>query len=276
MSNELDVIKYYEQAGSRLGYRLFLRGTKHFGYYRHGESAWAWPTALRRMEDKLADALGQPPGARVLDAGCGVGDVAGHLARHFGLRVCGVDVLDRDIAVARRRARRRGLSDLLTFRPGNYTDLPFPAGSFDAVYTMETLVHAAAAETVLREFHRVLRPGGRLVMFEYAREPAAHMPPPAAETFRQLNEWAAMPSFQRFDYGTLRRLVADTGFSAVTVDDISHHMWPMLRCFAAIGRVPYAAGRSMGRSARMVNSMAAVEFWRYRAFWRYEIYGAVK
>ncbi|MFH8347523.1 class I SAM-dependent methyltransferase [Streptomyces sp. NPDC018045] len=276
MSNVREVIRYYRQPGSRLGYRLFLNGTKHFGLYRETDSPWAWSKALRRMEDRMGQALARPPGARVLDAGCGVGDVAGRLAGRFGLRIHGVDLLDTHVAQARRRARRRGLDHLLTFSRGDYADLDFPDESFDAVYTMETLVHAAEAEAVLRQFHRVLKPGGRLVMFEYARETAARMPTPAAEAFRQVNDWAAMPSFQRFTYGTLERLTAETGFSVRGVEDISRAMWPMLRCFAVLGALPYAGFRTAGLHRHSVNTMSAVEFWRHRAFWRYEIHTAEK
>ncbi|MFD7661198.1 class I SAM-dependent methyltransferase [Streptomyces sp. NPDC059788] len=276
MSNVREVIRYYRQPGSRIGYRLFLHGTKHFGFYREKDSPWLWSAAMRRMEDKMGKTLAQPSGARVLDAGCGVGDVAGHLAGRFGLRVHGVDLLDTHVAQARRRTCRRGLDHLLTFSQSDYAALDFPDESFDAVYTMETLVHAAEAEAVLRQFHRVLKPGGRLVMFEYAREFPARMPASVAEVFRQLNDWAAMPSFQRFTYGTLERLTAETGFSVRRVEDISRSMWPMLRCFAVIGALPYAGFRAAGLHRHFVNTMSAVEFWRHRAFWRYEIHTAEK
>lgn len=95
VSNVREVIRYYRQPGSRLGYRLFLNGTKHFGFYRETDSAWAWSKALRRMEDRMGATLAQPAGARVLDAGCGVGDVAGRLAGRFGLRIHGVDQIGR-------------------------------------------------------------------------------------------------------------------------------------------------------------------------------------
>ncbi|WP_208853205.1 class I SAM-dependent methyltransferase [Streptomyces albofaciens] len=276
MNNEREVVRYYRQPGSRLGYRLFLHGTKHFGFYDEHDSPWNWPKALRRMEDVMGERLAQPPGARVLDAGCGVGDVAARMAGRFGLRVHGVDLVAAHVAEARRRARRRALDPLPTFAHGDYAVLDAPDESFDAVYTMETLVHAAEAEAVLREFHRVLKPGGRLVMFEYAREVPTRMPGPAAETFRQLNDWAAMPSFQRFVHGTLERLTAEAGFSVLRVEDISRSMWPMLRCFAVIARLPYAAFRAAGLERHAVNSMSAVEFWRHREFWRYEIHSAQK
>ena len=73
---------YYDTLESRIGYRLLLGGTRHFGYYEPGT---LWPfslaPALRRMEDYLYASLDLPKGAMVLDAGCGVGHVALHLAK---------------------------------------------------------------------------------------------------------------------------------------------------------------------------------------------------
>jgi ubiquinone/menaquinone biosynthesis C-methylase UbiE len=59
--------------------------------------------AMRRMEDKLGQTPALSPGARVLDAGCGEGDVAVRLGTRFGLEVDGVDLLEANL----RRARAR-------------------------------------------------------------------------------------------------------------------------------------------------------------------------
>ena len=73
---------YYDTWESRIGYKLLLGGTRHFGYYDPG-TLWPFPLtpALRRMEDYLYASLDLPEGAKVLDAGCGVGHVALHLAQ---------------------------------------------------------------------------------------------------------------------------------------------------------------------------------------------------
>lgn len=68
---------YYASLESRIGYRIVLGGTRHLGYY-------ATPTsspipigpALRAMEAEVLRALQCSRGARILDAGCGVGHVA--------------------------------------------------------------------------------------------------------------------------------------------------------------------------------------------------------
>jgi sterol 24-C-methyltransferase len=274
--NIADVIRYYRQTESRLGYDLFLRGTKHFGLFRPGDSAWKWSDALRRMEDRLGDDLALPSDSHVLDAGCGVGDVARRLATRRGYRVTGIDILTFNIAVARRRAKRHGLEDQVSFRVMNYAALDFTDGTFDGAYTMETLVHAADATAVLIEFYRVLKQGGRLVLFEYSHSPEREMLPAAVKAFRRVNEVAAMPSYQRFDHGVLEGLLKEVGFNSIAVEDITAQMLPMVRCFALIGRVPYFMARVFGFTDKAINAMSAVEFWRYRRYFRYNIYTANK
>jgi ubiquinone/menaquinone biosynthesis C-methylase UbiE len=96
-------------------------------------------TAMRRMEDKLGQTLALPPGARVLDAGCGEGDVAVRLGTRFGLEVDGVDLLEANLRRARAKAARLGLAGSLRFRRLDYGELAFPDECFDGAYTMETL-----------------------------------------------------------------------------------------------------------------------------------------
>lgn len=274
--NVSDVIRYYKMGESRVGYDLFLRGTKHFGLYRPGDSPWDWNAALLRMEDKLAQELGLPGGSRVLDAGCGIGEVADHLAREFGLNVTGIDILDFNIAAAKKRTARLGLDKQVSFRELSYADLDFSDESFNGVYTMESLVHAPDAEIVLEQFHRVLKPGGRLVLFEYSRTPESQMPKRAADAFREVNEVAAMPSFQRFDHGVLEQLLEKSDFTSIQVEDITKQMLPMLRCFELIARLPYALARRVNKQDELINTMSAVEFWLYRDYFRYNIYTANK
>ena len=165
------VVGYYRSPESRLAYRLLLGGTKHFGYYPEGAGRLSMTAAMRRMEDRLGQTLALPPGARVLDAGCGEGDVAIRLGTRFGLEVDGVDLLEANLRRARAKAARLGLAGSLRFHRLDYGELAFPDERYDGAYTMETLVHAPDPAAVLAELHRVLRPGGRLALFEYSMAP---------------------------------------------------------------------------------------------------------
>lgn len=88
---------------------------------------------------------------RVLDVGCGIGDFV-----EFRPGTVGVDVNPHAVAWC----RRRGLDCQLM-----ETDrLPFPAGGFEGVVLDNVLEHLAAPEPLLSEIHRVLLPGGRLLV----------------------------------------------------------------------------------------------------------------
>lgn len=274
--NLAEVRRYYNRTESRLGYRLLLGQTRHFGWYEPGHRMWRFSAAMRRMEDVLGQRLALPAGAAVLDAGCGVGDVARGLATRFSLDVTGIDLLAVSIRTARRRSSGTGLADRTRFHQRDYHDLDFPDGQFDGAYTMETLVHSARPRRVLAELYRVLRPGGTLVMFEYSRTPPAQLRPAADEALRRVCELGAMPGWLALPHGELERLARQAGFVVSSVEDVTARMLPMLQAFAILGRLPYLAGRAVGRVDKVVNAMSGVELYRHQDAWRYQIYTATR
>jgi SAM-dependent methyltransferase len=108
---------------------------------------------------RLADCTA---GARVLDAGCGAGRHALPLA-HEGYRVVGLDRSEGLLRAARRGAE----GSWPRFVRGSYARLPFPSGWFDAVLSLGSSLGYDGEEgdrAALREFRRVLVPGGRVVI----------------------------------------------------------------------------------------------------------------
>ncbi len=103
---------------------------------------------------------------RVLDAGCGPGLVACHLAP-FAAEVVGVDATPAMVAKARELAAERGCENV-TFLEGTMERLPFERGAFDGVVTRYTFHHVLDAARVTSELVRVCRPGGRVVVCDAA------------------------------------------------------------------------------------------------------------
>lgn len=270
------VWRYYDRTESRIGYRLLLGGTKHFGWYEPGQSRWRFTAAMRQMEDTLGEKLALPSNSEVLDAGCGMGDVARTMAAKYGLKITGIDILDFNLEEARRRSFATGLENRTRFVWGDYHDLEFFDESFDGVYTMETFVHSSNPEKVLSEFLRVLKPGGRLVMFEYSRTPESVLSKEANDALKLVCDLAAMPTWFKMNHGDLERLLEKTGFSINTFTDVTSRILPMLRAFALIGAFPYWVGRVSRRTHKVVNAMSGVEMWKHRDAWRYNIYVATK
>jgi sterol 24-C-methyltransferase len=275
-SPQRQVIAYYRRLESRVTYALLLSGTRHFGWYPPGSEGLPMRAALRLMEDRLGRALDLPAGALVLDAGCGRGAVALHLAAAFGLRVEGVDILAGDVRRAARDAARPAGRGRARFQVMDYHRLQFPDGHFDGAYTMETLVHAADCRAVLRELHRVLKPGGRVALFEYSIAPRERLTARQRRLFDAVATESAMHSLPGFVYGCFPALLHATGFADVEVQDASERIRPMLRRLARLLWLPYQLSRPLGMQRRLVNAMAAVEADRHPAVWRYNLVTAAK
>lgn len=134
------------------------------------ERLWLHPDATGAEEARfIIDALGLQAGMRVLDAPCGAGRIAVHVAQ-AGCRVMGIDRNSRFIA----RAQARFAADGVTgeFQVQDLRRLPF-AGVFDAVYCWGgSFGYFSDAENLLtlRRLAAALRPGGRLLLDQLNRE----------------------------------------------------------------------------------------------------------
>ena len=107
-------------------------------------------------------------GLDVLDIGCGSGGITVDLVRrHDAGRVVGIDVEVPVCDHARRRVERAGVADRVDIRLVEPGPLPFEDGSFDVVFSKDSIVHIADKETMCHDVFRVLRPGGWFVASDW-------------------------------------------------------------------------------------------------------------
>ena len=269
--------RYYGSFESRVGYRLVLGGTRHFGYY-YTDTYNPFPIsrALRSMEDHLFEILNLERGSIVLDAGCGVGDVAIRMAQK-GLRVNCIDVVDRHIVKANRKIKKGGWEHAIKVQRMDYHHLDaIEENSLDGAYTMETLVHATDAGAVLREFYRVLKPGGRMVSFEYDHPTLSSAPSGLRNSWKDINNFAAMPAFDSFEDGVLENVFERAGFVDIVTEDLTTNITPMLRFFYVLAFLPYIFVKLFGLEAYFINTVAGVEGYRSIQYSRYIAISATK
>lgn len=164
------------------------------------------------------DLLDIRAGERVLDVGCGSGAVTREIARRVGSRggAVGLDPSPALLAVARELANEAGVGEWVEFREGDARRLPFADASFDVVVCVTVLSHVPKGEAAIPEFVRVLRPGGRLGVFDLDTDMTAFTHPDRALTRRvvaaasdatAVNGWLArqLPSlFQRGGFVDVR------------------------------------------------------------------------
>ena len=142
--------------------RVRRRVGAHFDRYARQRATWRERNRFYYRELERLALSEIPPGARVLELGCGIGDLLARVQPSFGL---GIDVSDGMVREARRRhadAMRRGT---LHFLRADAHDLPLsPTTTFDYVILSDLLGHLEDIQHVLERLHEVCAPGAKLLI----------------------------------------------------------------------------------------------------------------
>lgn len=176
-----------------------------------GQNSWL-------MADELEQYIGWlelDQASAVLDVACGSGGPALFISRAVGCRVTGLDINQANLDAARAQAHELGLDTLVRFQAADASGpLPFADASFTAVICIDAINHLPGRLRVLREWYRVLRPGG-LVLFT----------DPIILTGIVSNEEIAIRSsighFLFTPRGEDERLIAEAGFELARTMDVT-------------------------------------------------------
>jgi ubiquinone/menaquinone biosynthesis C-methylase UbiE len=171
--------------------------------------------ALQATTTSLIDRVGSLEGAIVVDAACGGGDVALHLAERVGSggKIVGLDLDKAKLEIARTEASTRSLANM-TFVEANVVD-PWPIGEVDLVYARFILTHLAEPARCLNRAMAALKPGGHIVIedIDYG---GRFMDPPCAAITRADElyvEAACRQGGDPFIGRRLHRVLEDAGFT---------------------------------------------------------------
>jgi ubiquinone/menaquinone biosynthesis C-methylase UbiE len=207
--------------GNRYG-QWFSRGLRGIGmrYVFSRRGLWVINTPYRQ----ILGAAGITPQDRVLDLGCGIGNILIALAERidFIQPATGVDISPDLIRIGEREIARAGLRHRIALRVAPATRLPFEDAAFDVVLTSHVLKHLDD-DTLLasfREVARVLRPGGRFLLWEFAKSPRS------ALLFWSARMTGLPPPFQLRTIGEFSRALLLTGFHRVVPVDTGFFLLP--------------------------------------------------
>ena len=156
----------------------------------------------------VVTATGIGPGSRVLDVGCGSGELLAYLGR-LGASPAGVDPAPGMVELARSRVPAADV------RPGTFEHLPWPDGSFDVVTAFNALQFADDTLDALAECTRVARPGGHVAVANWAEGDRNDLNTLEAAVATAAGE-APLPDGDLRQPGGLERLLVDAGLDDVT------------------------------------------------------------
>jgi SAM-dependent methyltransferase len=154
------------------------------------------------------------PDDHVLDAGTGIGGTARVLAHEVGCRVTALDLTDEYCEIAEWLNSALALDGLIEVHRGDVTELPFDDESFDVVISQHVQMNIQAKDRLYSEARRVLRPGGRLALWDVTEGPNQPLLLPVP--------WAESPELSHLATpDELQRTIEAAGFETLLWNDLT-------------------------------------------------------
>lgn len=163
---------------------------------------------------EIVEALAVTAGSQVLDLGSGLGGPARTLAELTGCRVTGVDLTPEFCEVATALSQWTGLSERTRFQVGDATATGLPDGAFYAELTVHVAMNIANKAALYAEAFRVLRPGGRFVVYDVLQGEGGEIRYPVPWANDSSTSHLATP-------GQMREMLTAAGFEVISEVDSS-------------------------------------------------------
>lgn len=261
-ASQQKVIKYYTHPETKFGFDYVLWGSKHFGFYPTGKADISEKEAQILHQDLVAKNLGLKEGQSILDAGCGQGVVSTYLAKKYGAKICGIAIVPFEVKRAKARAKKEGVSDNTHYQVMDYSATTFPDNHFDSIYTTETLSHSPDIQKTLKELFRVLKPGGKIALFEYTLAPDEEFSPWEKKMLDVVIEGSAMMGLKDFRHGQFVEVIKKAGFKNVQEQDITKNIRPSFYRLYKLSVWPYKFIKLLNLQKLFPNTTAGYEYYK--------------
>lgn len=184
-------------------------------------------TMGRIATSQLAELAEIESSDEVLDAGSGVGGTARYLADRFGCRVTAVDLTEEYCDTSRWLNQLVGLDGYISVHRADVTDLPFPSASFTAVISQHVQMNVADKTRIYHEARRVLRPRGRLAIWDIVAGTSGELDFPLP--------WADQPALSHLvSAGQLRATIESAGLAVPRWSDMTDEAVAIMEIFLSV------------------------------------------
>ncbi|GAB6027179.1 hypothetical protein CHUAL_013932 [Chamberlinius hualienensis] len=169
-------------------------------------------TGGKQTTEEFCADLQLQPGQTVLDVGCGIGGSAFFMAKKYGVSVHGVDLSSNMITIALER-QAKSLIDhkIVSFEISDITQQNCEENSYDVIYSRDTILHIKDKKLLFQQFHKWLKPGGRLLITDYCCGAQEH-----SQEFKEYVKQRGYYLLTVKDYGNLLK---ECGFQTVISED---------------------------------------------------------
>ncbi|KAL8056638.1 hypothetical protein ABFX02_04G131700 [Erythranthe guttata] len=168
----------------------------------------------REFVDKLELEAGQ----KVLDVGCGIGGGDFYMAEKYDVHVVGIDLSINMISFALERAI--GLKCAVEFEVADCTKKDYPDGTFDVIYSRDTILHIQDKPALFRSFYKWLKPGGKVLISDYCKN--------AGASSADFTEYIKQRGYDLHDVEAYGQMLRDAGFDDVIAEDRTNQFMTVL------------------------------------------------
>lgn len=222
MFSNSEIEQYYDlsQTHYKRVWNLEQSRSLHYGYW--DADTKNFHQALININKILSAKAGINKTSKVLDAGCGIGGSSLWLAKNIGCNVAGISLSAKQVATANGLAAKDGLQAIAIFEQKDFTATQYAEESFDIVWAIESVCHAADKSKFIAEAYRLLKKGGKLIMVDFFKQKYL-----TGNDAKLIKDWAngwAIDDFETIE--NFKNFLATQGFQNIEIENATKHIVP--------------------------------------------------